>query len=68
MRPVSAISLMPGQVWPMLSVDRRIARPMVLLARQPCPMKPMPDSMPISAAIGPLTTTSRLKEPAEARI
>ncbi len=63
---MSPMSLTAGQVRPIFRVDSRTARPMVLLARQPWPKNPIPPSIPISPAMGPVTIISRLNEPADA--
>ena len=52
----------------MLMVLNLTARPMVLLDRQPCPKRPIPEFMSISRAIGPFVIITRLKAPDEPRV
>ena len=56
--PSVALSRSPGQPPPTLSRTSRIARPIVAFARLPEPKQLPPAFMPISRAIGPLTTRS----------
>ena len=47
----------PGCAPPMFTQQRRTARPMVALARQPGPKTPAPELMSSAARIGPFTIT-----------
>src|SRR6185436_11725512 len=54
--PNAARSMPPGTPPPTLRTTSCSARPIVALARLPCPMQLTPLFMPICAAIGPFTT------------
>ena len=55
--PCVALSPRPGCAPPMLSSTRRIARPIEAFAGKAGPKQPLPEWMPSSLAIGPLTTS-----------
>ena len=54
--PCVALSPRPGCAPPMLSSTSRIARPIEAFAGKAGPKQPLPEWMPSSLAIGPLTT------------
>src|SRR5204862_4712975 len=56
--PRVALSRSPGQAPPTLRSTRRIARPIVALARLPAPKALAPGFMPTARATGPFTTRS----------
>ena len=56
--PWVAMSWRPGHPPPTFIRMRRMARPMVALARNPGPKRPDPECNPTVRAIGPLTMTS----------
>ncbi len=57
------LSEMPGSIWKTLRRIRRVARPMVELARLPGPNRLTSAFMPISSTMGPLTTSSGAEPP-----
>src|SRR2546425_8436931 len=56
--PSVARSISPGRPPPTLRITSCSARPMVALARLPCPRALIPEFIPISRAMGPLTMTT----------
>ena len=56
--PSVARSTSPGRPPPTLRMTSCRARPMVALARLPCPKALMPEFIPMARLIGPLTTTT----------